>query len=93
MNMKLRLLFSVFAMVVFTGIQAQISSVGLIGTATPGGWDFDTNMVQDMDSAHLWTMTIMLVPGACKFRADDSWDINWGDDVFPLGVGTQGGLV
>lgn len=75
----------------FTGLNAQISSVGIIGTATPGGWDADTDMVQHPDSAHLWTLTIDLVDGLAKFRANDLWDINWGDDNFPYGVGTQGG--
>ncbi|HLF64940.1 MAG TPA: SusF/SusE family outer membrane protein [Saprospiraceae bacterium] len=89
--MKLRLLFSLFAFMTLVSLNAQIETVGLIGTATPGGWDVDTNMVQDPDSAHLWTMTINLVAGEAKFRANDDWAINWGDSAFPLGVGTQDG--
>ena len=69
----------------------QITTVGIIGTATPGGWDSDTDMVQSVDSAHLWTLTTELFTGEAKFRANDAWDINWGEDEFPIGVGTQGG--
>lgn len=89
--MKIRLLFSLFYMLMFASINAQILTVGLIGSATPGGWDTDTDMVQDPDSAHLWTLTMALLDGEAKFRANDAWDINWGDTDFPIGVGTQGG--
>ncbi len=52
---------------------------GLIGSATPTSWDSDTNM--DYDAANnKWTITINLVPGDIKFRANDAWDINFGDD-------------
>lgn len=72
-------------------INAQITTVGLIGSATPGGWDADTSMVQDVDSSNLWTMSITLTDGEAKFRANDAWDVNWGDVAFPIGVGTQNG--
>jgi hypothetical protein len=51
---------------------------GLIGDATPTGWDSDTDMtyVPETDS---WTLSIDLVPGNIKFRANDGWDINYGD--------------
>jgi hypothetical protein len=89
--MKFRLLFSMlFCSFLLSGV-SQAQSVGLIGSATPGGWDADTNMVQSLDSAHLWSMVIDLNVGAVKFRQDDAWDINWGDKAFPTGVGTQGG--
>jgi hypothetical protein len=89
--MKLRLLFStLFFSLLFSGI-SQAQSVGLIGSATPGGWDADTNMVQSIDSAHLWSLKLDLIVGEVKFRQDDAWDINWGDKAFPTGIGTQGG--
>ncbi len=89
--MKFRLLFSMlFCSFLLSGV-SQAQSVGLIGSATPGGWDADTNMVQSLDSAHLWSMVIDLNVGAVKFRLDDAWDVNWGDKAFPTGVGTQGG--
>jgi hypothetical protein len=52
---------------------------GLIGSSTPTGWDSDTDMVYDGASGTL-KLTVDLVPGFIKFRANDGWDINLGDD-------------
>jgi len=52
-------------------------SYGVIGTATPGGWDADTDMTYD-HVADVWTFTGALVPGALKFRLNDAWAINYG---------------
>ncbi len=87
--MKLRLLFSLIFGALLTSGFSQ--SVGLIGSATPGVWAVDTNMVQDVDSSHLWTLSIRLTTGAAKFRQDDDWAVNWGAADFPAGVGTQNG--
>jgi len=87
--MKLRLLFSLIFGALLTSGFSQ--SVGLIGSATPYGWDADTNMVQSVDSAHLWTLSIHLTAGAAKFRQDDDWAVNWGAADFPSGIGAQNG--
>lgn len=53
---------------------------GIIGDATPGGWDNDTNMTyNEADGA--WEITTDLTGGEMKFRANDGWDINFGDDA------------
>lgn len=52
-------------------------SFGTIGTATAGGWDTDTDMVWDYQN-NRWTWTGPLVPGALKFRLNDSWTVNYG---------------
>ena len=52
-------------------------SYGVIGTATAGGWDNDTNMSYD-HVAQQWTFTGPLVPGAIKFRLNDQWTVNYG---------------
>ena len=89
--MKLRLLFStLLCSFMLLGV-SQAQSVGLIGSATPNGWDADTNMVQSVDSAHLWSLKLNLIAGEAKFRLDDAWDINWGASDFPEGIGTQNG--
>ncbi|MEL7160252.1 MAG: SusE domain-containing protein [Bacteroidota bacterium] len=51
---------------------------GLIGDATPGGWDADTDMVYDAATG-LLTLTVDLGQGEIKFRANDDWAINLGD--------------
>jgi hypothetical protein len=54
---------------------------GLIGDATPGGWDADTNMTYDT-ATKTWTVTLSLNAGKIKFRANDGWDLNYGDNDF-----------
>ncbi len=88
-KMKLRLFFSTLVCSLLLSGISQAQSVGLIGSATPGGWDADTNMVQSQDS--LWSLKLNLIQGEAKFRLNDAWDINWGATAFPEGIGTQGG--
>lgn len=52
-------------------------SWGVVGTATPGGWDADTDMVYDYQN-QVWKFTGALVPGALKFRLNDGWAVNYG---------------
>ncbi len=52
---------------------------GLIGDATPGGWDTDSDMTYD-PTAKVWTVTLNLTAAKIKFRANKAWDINYGDD-------------
>ena len=52
---------------------------GLIGDATPGGWDSDQNMTYDV-TTKVWSVTVDLVPGKIKFRANDGWDLNYGSN-------------
>ncbi|MBK8503253.1 MAG: SusF/SusE family outer membrane protein [Saprospiraceae bacterium] len=89
--MKNRLFLLPSLMCLWMGLQAQITSVGLIGDATPGGWDADTNMIQDPVDSNIWTLNIVLTDGHAKFRANDDWPINWGSSAFPVGTGVQDG--
>lgn len=54
-------------------------SWGIIGSATPGGWDADTNMLWN-DTTQMWEITVPLVVGEIKFRLNDDWGTNFGDD-------------
>ncbi|HJW28605.1 MAG TPA: SusF/SusE family outer membrane protein, partial [Saprospiraceae bacterium] len=89
--MKLRLLFSLFLTLMLFSVKAQIDTVGLIGSATPDGWNSDQTMVQDPDSSNLFTLDIHLTAGEAKFRANHDWAVNWGSTSFPTGIGTQDG--
>lgn len=53
---------------------------GVLGDATPTGWDADTDMVWD-DANGVLSVTLDLVPGNIKFRANDDWAINFGDNA------------
>jgi hypothetical protein len=55
--------------------------IGIIGSATPGGWDNDTDMVNNGDGTY--TIYIGLLDGEIKFRANDEWTDDWGDDDAP----------
>ncbi len=54
---------------------------GLIGDATPGGWDSDTDMTYDAETG-LFSVALDLNEGFIKFRANDDWEINLGDADF-----------
>ena len=61
--------------------------IGLVGSATPNGWDApDSKMDYDADTK-TWTITIDLVVGAAKFRRNDGWAWNMG-----FTEGTEGAL-
>ena len=51
---------------------------GVIGDAT-GSWDSDQDMEYNVDEK-VWKITIDLSAGEIKFRANDAWDLNYGDD-------------
>jgi starch-binding outer membrane protein SusE/F len=58
---------------------AQPTTWGVIGSATPTGWDSDTDMTFD-PATKTWSVTMNLTGGQeMKFRANDDWGINFGD--------------
>lgn len=57
---------------------ARKTTWGVIGDATAGGWDADQDLTFD-PSEQVWRATLPLKAGGLKFRANDSWDINYGD--------------
>ncbi len=67
----------------------RFPSIGIIGDATPGGWDSDTDLTDNGDGT--FSLLISLTDGLVKFRANDNWDVNWGgatgtETDFPSGV-------
>lgn len=65
------------------------TQVSLIGDATAGGWNTDTDMT--LSSPHIWTATVSLTAGGVKFRANHDWGTNWGSKGFPSGIGVNNG--
>ena len=55
----------------------SFNSMGIIGDATPGGWDTDTEMNFDTQKQRFW-VDVTLTAGEFKFRADNDWTINFG---------------
>lgn len=60
---------------------------GVIGDATPDGWNSDQNMTWDNTNKVL-KVTLNLVAGSMKFRGNDGWDVNFGGALNAL---TSGG--
>ncbi len=53
---------------------------GVIGDATPGGWDADTPLTYDPD-LNVWSAVIELSSsGSFKFRANNDWVVDFGVD-------------
>lgn len=52
---------------------------GLIGDATADGWNSDQNMTYDA-TENAWVITANLTAGEVKFRANDDWGLNYGDN-------------
>lgn len=73
----------------------KFMTIGLIGDATPGGWDTDTSMTLVAGQEHIWVITkVTLNAGkGMKFRAEKDWNKggNWGTGTIPFGVATNDG--
>ena len=53
---------------------------GILGDASPGGWNTDTQMTYDAAN-QVWKVTCnMLAGGSFKFRANNAWVIDFGVD-------------
>lgn len=67
------------------------TSISVIGTVN-GNFDNDTQMTQSTFDPHVWVlMGETLSGGEFKFRANNSWDTNWGGNSEYFGTATQGG--
>lgn len=58
-------------------ISAPVTTYGLIGGATPGGWDVSTALTPSANEM-VWEGDVAMKGGEYKFRANDAWDINLG---------------
>ncbi|MCW3082206.1 SusF/SusE family outer membrane protein [Segetibacter sp.] len=56
----------------------KIDSWGIIGDATPNGWNSSTAMTLNPDGTY--SINASLTTGEFKFRANNSWDMNFGDN-------------
>ncbi|MEY3874658.1 MAG: hypothetical protein RL363_1379 [Bacteroidota bacterium] len=58
-------------------ISYEIFSWGLIGSATPGGWNDDTPMKYN-NTTKTWSLTVNLTAGDIKFRKNHNWGLSLG---------------
>ena len=74
-----------------TGVYSfNFAVIGIIGSATPGGWGADTLMTTT-DGVNYTLEGAILVAGELKFRQNQSWTVNWGGSSFPSGTGSLNG--
>lgn len=58
----------------------KINTFGIIGNATPGDWGASTPMTFNASNGS-WSLTTNLTVGEMKFRANNDWAINFGDNA------------
>lgn len=61
-------------------ISAPVTTYGLIGAATPNGWDASTALTPSANEM-VWEGDVAMKGGEYKFRANDAWDINLGGSI------------
>lgn len=64
-------------------------SIGILGTAL-NGW-IDDIYLQTTNDITYTLENYTFKDGYAKFRQDNDWSINWGDNTFPSGTGIQDG--
>jgi hypothetical protein len=72
----------------FTAASGTISMIGEFN-----GWNGDVPMNRDEADPNLWTLyRSWYANSQVKFRENNDWSVNWGDDTWPSGIGTPNGL-
>ena len=63
-----------------------ITSMGVIGDATQGGWATETPLTYNAET-NTWEGTMTFTAGEIKFRANNNWDISFGGALDDLTLG------
>ena len=59
-------------------------TIGIIGSATPKGWDGDTDMTYNPEERCWELKDVELTDGEMKFRHTNDWNLNWGGPLDAL---------
>ena len=59
-------------------------NIGIIGSATPKGWDGDTEMTYNPEERCWELKNVKLTDGEMKFRHTNDWNLNWGGPLDAL---------
>ena len=66
--------------------------MGLIGEFSSWSTDFNMTGFTTATECHDWKADFTLsADSELKFRANEDWDYNWGNNEFPNGTGVSGG--
>ena len=56
-------------------------TIGIIGNATPTGWDSDTDMTYNPEERCWELKNVTLSDGEMKFRHTNDWSLSWGGEL------------
>ena len=56
-------------------------TIGIIGNATPTGWDSDTDMTYNPEERCWELKDVELTDGEMKFRHTNDWSLSWGGEL------------
>ena len=56
-------------------------TIGIIGSATPKGWDGDTDMTYNPEERCWELKDVTLTDGEMKFRHTNDWSLSWGGEL------------
>lgn len=80
-------------------VLTPIKTIGIIGSASPNGWDSDVDMTYvpyNKDTKEVngyWEVkNITLSAGEIKFRANDDWALSWGGELDNLTTKNGGNI-
>jgi starch-binding outer membrane protein SusE/F len=91
-NFEIDINTKTYSLVSSSSSGAVYQTIGIIGSATPDGWNSDQDMTASAVNPHIWKISnIALIVGEAKFRASNDWGTNWGGSTPFSGTGTLGG--
>lgn len=67
----------------YTGPMTTYATIGLTGSVLTGddsGWETEVPLVKSDFDPHIWKVTQTFKAGKMKFKANNSWDVSWGDN-------------
>ncbi|MDX5585270.1 MAG: DUF6090 family protein [Aureibaculum sp.] len=66
-------------------VQLLYENIGIVGNALESGWSESVPMTLINKKEAVWEIKIHLSKGRFKFRANDSWSQNWGENSYSPG--------
>lgn len=90
-SFEVDILAKTYSITPYTGAMTTYTSIDLAGDLN--GWSGSTVLTQSSFDPHQWYVKNVVVStnGGAKFRANGTWDVNWGAASEFSGQGTQGG--
>lgn len=90
-SFEVDILAKTYSITPYSGAMTTYTSIDLAGDLN--NWSGSTVLTQSSFDPHQWYIKDLVVSsnGEAKFRANGSWDVNWGAGSEFSGQGTQGG--